>query len=547
MPEARIASVHDLADGEMMTATVGDTEVLVSRVDGRFYACGARCTHYGAPLANGALHGRFVVCPWHQAEFDVTTGALATPPALDGLSRYHARVEGDAVFVRVPEGAETTPEGATYRESEGETPAFVCQACEERTPTFAIVGGGAAGQAAAEALRQAGFGGRLVLVTKEDAAPYDRTMLSKGYLSGDAGSDALPLRDDAFFDAYEIEVLRGRTVTRLDASEKTIYFEGAEPLRYDKALVATGGTPRTLGVPGADADGVFTLRTAADADRIAERAEGAERAVVIGSGFIGMEAAASLTKRGLAVTVVSTSQVPFENVLGEEVGGLFQQIHEENGVTFCLGSGVEAIEQTDAGFAVRTEDGQTAEGDLVVVGIGVVPATDFLEGVTLGDDGGVIADAHLAAGSDLWVAGDIAQFPNPQTGERVRIEHWQLAQQHGRIAARNMAGQAVRYESIPFFWSGQFGTNVRYLGHAEGWDAVHIDGDLGEKRFIAYYLKDSQVLAAAGVGRDREMTALRGLILAGETPTADEVREGVDLLARLEHQNAAYDLETVDA
>jgi NADPH-dependent 2,4-dienoyl-CoA reductase/sulfur reductase-like enzyme/nitrite reductase/ring-hydroxylating ferredoxin subunit len=534
MPEARVASIHDLADGEMKTVTVSDTEVLLSRIDGAFHACGAHCTHYGAPLADGALHGCMVTCPWHHAQFDVTDGSLLDAPALDGLARYRVRIDGEHVFVHVPDDAEETPEGAAYRESGGEVPAMADRDFDEHPRTFVIVGGGAAGEMAAETLREAGFEGRVVMITKEDVAPYDRTMLSKGYLGGGAGDDALPLRDDAFYERHGVEVRRGLTVTKLDAEAKTIHFADAEPLKYDRVLVATGGTPRTLDVPGADLDGVHVLRQWHDAERIAAQADGAERAVVVGSSFIGMEAAASLTGRGLDVTVISLDETPFEAVLGAEVGGVFQRVHEENGVTFHLGSGVERIEKKNGHLAVTTDGGATAEGDFVLVGIGVTPVTDFLSGVTKHDrDGGVIVDGHLAAGGDVFAAGDIAHFPEPRSGERVRIEHWRLAQQHGRVAARNMAGLDEPYRGVPFFWSGQFGVSIRYLGHAESWDEVYIDGSLDDRQFVAYYLKDGDVRAAAGIGRDREMAALHALMLAGQTPSAEEVKGDLDLLARL--------------
>ena len=534
MPTARVASVHDLAEGEMKTVTVGETDVLLSRVEGAFHACSAHCTHYGAPLADGTLHGCVVTCPWHHAQFDVTTGGLEGPPALDALNRYEAFTEGDDVFVRIPDDAKETPEDASARESGGHPPDMSDPALEEDPRTFAIVGGGAAGEAAGEALREFGFRGRIVLVTQEDARPYDRTKLSKAFLSGDADEEALPLRDEDFYERHGIEVLRGATVTRLDAEAKTIEFEVAEPLKYDRALIATGGTPRTLDVPGADRDGVYLLRSRADAERLVQEIDAVESAVIIGSSFIGMEAAASLTKRGLEVTVVSQDEAPFERTLGAEVGAFFQRVHEEKGVTFHLGVGVESIGDEDGELRVLLDNGENVTGNLVLVGVGVTPATGFLDGVTTHDkDGGVIVDSHLAAGNDLWAAGDIAHFPDARTGERVRIEHWRLAQQHGRTAAQNMAGGATSYQGVPFFWSGQFGVSLRYVGHAEDWDEVVIDGDLDAKKFIAYYVQGDAVLAAGGVGRDKEMTALHALMLAGDAPTADEVRGGVDLLARL--------------
>lgn len=534
MPEARVASTHDLADGEMKTVTVGDTEVLLSRVEGAFHACGAHCTHYGAPLADGALLGRMVTCPWHHAQFDVTDGSLCDAPALDALARYEARVEGDDVFVRVPDDAAETPEGATYRESGGAPPPMADRKSDPRT--FVVLGGGAAGEVAVETLRRAGFGGRIVMVTKEAVTPYDRTQLSKGYLSGEAGDDALPLRDEDFYERHGIDVLRGATVTRLDAAAKEIHFADAEPetLAYDRVLLATGAAPRTLDVPGARLDGVHTLRQWQDAERIADHADGAGRVIIVGSSFIGMEAAAHLTARGLDVSVISTADVPFESVLGAEVGRMIQRVHEAHGVAFHLGRGVRRIEKTEDGLAATMTNGKKVEGDFVLVGIGVTPVTGYLEGIATDDeDGGITVDATLVAGNDVFAAGDIAHFPDSRTGERVRIEHWRLAQQHGRIAARNMVGEAVPYRGVPFFWSRQFDLNLRYLGHAKRWDEVAIDGDLDDQAFIAYYLGEGRVLAAAGVGRDREMAALHALMLADRTPSGEEVKGGIDLLARL--------------
>ena len=532
MPAHRVAAVHDLADGEMKQVTVGDTDVLLSRIDGTYYACGAHCTHYGAPLADGVLHDGCVVCPWHHARFDVRTGALADPPALDSLPHYVVRVEGDGVFVDVPDEAEGTPEGAAYRESGGTPPASAPEGSDDRT--FAIVGAGAAGEVAAETLRAAGFRGRIVLITQEADRPYDRTALSKGYMGGAAGDEALPLRDAGFFRRLGIEVLTGRRVTTLDAAAREIRFDDGDPLRYDQALVATGAAPRRLDVPGSDLDGVFTLRSHADAQRIVQAAKAGQRAVVVGSSFIGMEAAAHLTQRGLDVTVVSKERVPFEAVLGEEVGRVHQRTHEAEGVSFFLDAEIERIERGEGGLRVRMQGGEVAEGDLVLVGIGVTPATDFLEGVERHEkDGGVLVDAHLRAADGLYAAGDIAHFPSPQTGERIRVEHWRLAQQHGRVAAFAMAGRDVVYDGVPFFWSGQFDVRPRYLGHAEAWDEVVIDGSLDEHSFLAYYVQGDRVLAVCGVGRDRAVAALHALMLAGKTPSAAAVRGGFDPLKAL--------------
>ena len=537
MPDfVRVAAVHDLADGEMRQVEAGGTDVLLARVDGRFHACTAFCTHYGAPLATGVLSGTTVVCPWHHAAFDVATGDLCEPPALDALRTFEVKVEGDSVLVRVPDDADAHGKGVPYRESDGREPAMPASGSDERL--FLVLGAGAAAQAAAEELRARGYRGRLALVTRETRAPYDRTRLSKGYLGGDAGDSALPLRDAAFYERHAVEVWTDRTVTALDPDARTVSFEEGDPVTYDACLVATGGVPRRLPVDGADLDGVHLLRSWRDAREVVERAEGAERAVVIGASFIGMECAAQLNGRGLSVTVVGKEDVPFEAAMGAEVGGVFRAAAEEKGVAFRLGAEVERIEQTDAGLRVVV-DSEGLDADLVVVGIGVEPATEFVPDALRRDDGGLEVDPHLRLAPALFAAGDVAAFPEPRLDRVVRIEHWRLAQQHGRTAARNMLAEGdptVRpapFTGVPFFWTGQFGLSLRYVGHAEEWDEVVVDGSLDGRQFLAAYVEGGRVRAVAAVGRDRDAAAFHLLLTQGRAPSPDEVRAGLDLQARL--------------
>ncbi|MEL6770231.1 MAG: FAD-dependent oxidoreductase [Bacteroidota bacterium] len=525
MPLVRVAAAADLAEGEMQEIEVEGTKLLLSNVGGQFYATSAFCTHYGAPLATGVLAGPKVICPWHHAVFDVTDGALAEPPALDALTRFTTTVEGGEVFVDLPEDGV----GDGIAPHQGCVPAMVDRDFDADPRTFVIVGGGAAGQAAAETLRQVGFQGRVVLVTDADERPIDRTKLSKGYLSG-ASNDSLPLRAPDFFDRHGIELRTGHRVAQLDAEAKTIHFAGSgdgaapEPLKYDAALLATGGMPRRLGIPGADLDGVFLLRSTEDATQIVEAAEAGQSAIVVGTGFIGMEAAAALIGQGLSVTVVGIEAVPFERILGPEVGRVFQDLHEENGVAFRMEASADAISKTNVGLRLTLGDGSTLDADFIVMGVGVTPATDFVDGLPMDHRGALVADANLRIGPDLYAAGDIASYPEARLGERVRIEHWRLAQQHGRIAARNMAGQAIPFEAVPYFWSGQLGINLRYLGHAKSWDEVIIDGSLDDRQFVAYYAKDGRVLAAAGVKRDKDIASLHAHWMTGGTTRADEVR-----------------------
>ena len=534
MPDfAFAASLADLPDGSMRQVDVGGTAVLLSRVDGEVYATTAFCTHYGAPLAGGVLRGSTVVCPWHHAAFDVCSGALCEPPALDALRTFPVELRGDEVWVAAPADADAHGKGVAYRESDGTTPDMADAAADDRLAL--ILGAGAAGQAAAEALREDGFAGRIALVTPEARAPYDRTKLSKAYLAGDAPGEALPLRDRTFFERHGIELWTGREVVALDAEARTAKLSDGESVRYDACLVATGGTPRRLPVGGADLDGVHVLRSWEDAQAVVAEAEGAARAVVVGGSFIGMETASSLTGRGVEVTVVDRAEVPLAAALGDALGRMLQDAAEAKGVRFALGAELDRIERDGDGLAVHLAGGEPLRADLVVLGVGVTPATGFLDGAPFRrDDGGLDADAALQLAPALFAAGDVAAYPEARLGERVRIEHWRLAQQHGRHAARNLfADEPAPFTGVPFFWTGQFGVNVRYVGHAEGWDEVVVDGSLADRDAAVYYLAGGRAVAGAFVGRDPAAASFELLLAERGLPTADAVREGFDPAAAL--------------
>ncbi|MDX1546163.1 MAG: FAD-dependent oxidoreductase [Rhodothermales bacterium] len=522
MPEASVAHRDDLEDGQMKQVDVEGTAVLLVRLDGQYHALGAHCTHYGAPLADGVLSGDRVVCPWHHACFNVRTGDLLEPPAFDALPRFDVRVEGDRVVVSVPEDAPDRRVASMARREEG----------DDRT--LVVLGGGAAGLFAAEAAREAGYTGRLVMITREPYTPYDRPNCSKDYLQGEAPEEWMVLRDDAFYAERDIEVLTERTVAEVDVPGKVISFDDGDTLRYDTLILCTGGTPRRLDVPGAGLDGVHTLRSFDDSKTLLEKGKEAQRVVVVGSGFIGMEAAFSLRKLDCEVTVVAPGEVPFAGPFGERVGRMVQSIHEENGVRFRLGRKVRRIEGDGRVERVTLDDGTTLDADLVVAGVGVRPATDVLRGIRLGEDGSLDVDAYLRAADGLYAAGDVARFPDWRTGDAVRIEHWRLAGQHGRLAGLNAAGRPTAFRSVPFFWTAHFGTNLRYVGHAGDYDEVLFDGDPDDRDFIAYYVRGGAVRAALGVGRDQQMAALEELMRREELPSLESLRAGsVDLVAQL--------------
>lgn len=511
-----------LQEGQMQAVEVGQTQVLLVRVEGELRAFQAHCPHHGAPLAEGVLSGTRLVCPWHHACFDLREGTLLEPPALDSLTRYRVRLEGETAWIDpAPQEppSPAPPAGSDPR-------------------TLVIVGGGAAGQAAAEELRRQGFAGRVVLVSVEAELPYDRPHLSKEFLAEGIEAEAQPhshggsepahshqeeppaeggghphphghgslaLREEGFYLSLGLELKLGQPVTRLDAQTRQIELGSSEVLFYDAALLATGGVARRLEVPGADLVGVYTLRSLDDARRLVAGAGQAKQVVIIGAGFIGMEAAASLRAGGLEVTVVAPDPVPLKKVLGERVGRALQGLHENHGVRFRLGVKVTGLEGAGRVKAVGLEGGERLPADLVLVGIGIRPATGFVQNLALAPDGSLPVEASLRAAEGLWAAGDIARFPGPQSGEAIRVEHWRVAQQQGRLAARAMLGQAVRYQGVPFFWTEHFGLTLNYVGHAERWEQELFWGDPQGLDFVAFYAQAGRVLAVAGINRDRDL------------------------------------------
>jgi apoptosis-inducing factor 3 len=504
-----------LKDGEMTRLELEGNPVVIAHVGGRYYAFGGNCTHYGAPLNEGVLKGHTLMCPWHHACFDIVSGVRLEPPALNDLPRYTVEIEGDNILVTLPHENDQEPQGKI-------------DGSDDRV--FVIVGGGAAGNSAAEELRRVGFKGRVIIVSDVPEVPVDRPNLSKDYLDGHAQPEWIPLRDENWYAARDIELRLNTRVQSIDLQAKTVMVDVGEPLHYDKLLLATGGKPRQLtNLPGTDLKGVYTLRTLDDSTRIIEAAEQGKRAVIIGASFIGMEVASSLGGgRGVSVTVVEMSPVPFARVFGEDIGRMFQQLHEEKGVQFRLGAKINRL-LGENGYVTGVElgDGEVLPADFVVVGVGVSPATDFLNGSGLQleeKDRSVRVNASLRTSEhDIYAAGDIARWEDG-TAAGTRIEHWRVAQQHGIIAARNMLGGAEDANNhVPFFWTTQWGTTLNYVGHANQWDEIIYRGSPQDRNFIAFYVVEGQMKAAASVGfdHDAEMDAIE-FILRDQMPLSTE-------------------------
>ena len=511
--QVAVGNLSELHNGDMKQVSVEGAEILLARVNDRCFAVGAHCPHYGAPLVEGTLSGDRLVCPWHHACFNVENGDCEEPPAFDALPSFPVSINNGEIVLHLPaEVPDRRVPEMTKRNSQDKR-------------VFVVLGAGAAGFAAAQTLREDGFGGRLVMITGEDRLPYDRPNLSKDYLQGHAEPAWMPLRSKEFFKDHDITTMLGRTVSALSVPDKVISFVDGETFNYDSIVIATGCVPRrlpslTTREPQSD---VFVLRSFSDSDAIAAAAADGKKVVLIGASFIGMEAACSLKIRGCDVTVVAPDAVPFEKTLGPEIGRLFQRIHERNGVRFQLGKQVSTLDGDESVKAVVLDTGERLEADLVVVGIGVSPATGFIEGIQLHDDGGVITDRNLMIAKDTYAAGDIVHFPAGDTGELIRIEHWRIAMQQGRTAAHNMAGKPSPFEGVPFFWTTQFGSTLNYVGHTKGWDQLIIDGDIGSEDFLAFYVKNARVRAVAGMNRDRDIAVWEELIRLDKVPPLDRV------------------------
>jgi NADPH-dependent 2,4-dienoyl-CoA reductase/sulfur reductase-like enzyme/nitrite reductase/ring-hydroxylating ferredoxin subunit len=464
---------------------VGEDAVLLSRFDGELYAVSGTCTHYGGHLADGVTRGASVRCPLHHACFDLKTGRALRAPALDPLDCWQVDVDSERAYV-------------SYRlqhqpGSDGEIQTDVRR--------IVILGGGAAGLACANELRRLGFSGDITMLSADSDPPCDRPNLSKDYLAGTAQEEWLPLRTDGWYSDNRIDLRLSTEVTRIDPAGGAVHCASGASVPYDRLLIATGSEPNRLQAPGFDSDKVSTLRTIGDARAIAEQAGPGKRAVIIGASFIAMEAAAALRKRGCEVDIVSVEHVPFDRVFGFAMGERIKQIHEANGVRFHLGCVASGFD----GHSVAIANGEHVEADFVVVGIGVQPRVGIARSAGAEVDNGVIVDSFLETTvSGIYAAGDIAAYPDPISGERIRIEHWVVAERQGEVAAANMLGGRKRFDSAPFFWSEQFGTSIRYVGHAPRWDQVIVDGDIESDSFTIRYFADGVHCASASVGRDRD-------------------------------------------
>ncbi|UBM27599.1 FAD-dependent oxidoreductase [Pseudomonas sp. p1(2021b)] len=488
MTQHRVARLDQLDEHKPLRAQAGNEEIILIRQGDQVHAYQGNCPHAGAPLEEGAVCGGLLVCPWHKAAFAVDEGAVCEPPALSDLRRYPVQVKDGELWV----DDQAVPESDPPRHSDARC--------------FVVIGAGAAGSAAVATLLGHGFGGRLVWVDQERQPSYDRTALNKFVIAGQMPPDEVPaLLDPADLRRGHLDRVQGK-VRILDVAKRQVVLSDGKRLDYDAALLATGGKPRRLDIPGAQLPGICLLRSREDAAHLLDAAEPGQPVVIVGDGFIGLEAASALRKYGLQVHVVTRHDIPLAKQLGERIGRTLRELHQRKGVLFHGPTEVLRFEGADRVQAVVLSNGERLETSLVLLGVGVKPATAFVHGLVLADDQSLSVNAEMQAAEGLWAAGDIATFP--LTGRPARIEHWRLAQQHGVIAAANMLGEQRRYDDVPFFWTYQHGRTLEVLGHGRHWNRIEYVGEPEQGNFIALQCVDDQVEAVIAKGYSRAMAAL---------------------------------------
>lgn len=516
-------SKADIKDGGMKSFKQDDDSIILITRDGDdFSAFDGKCTHAGADLGEGLRCGNRVICPWHHGTFDSTDGSLIEPVAMKGLTRYSITEEGDNLVVDTSTDMNKKVENDQLTE----------------THTI-IVGGGGAGFMTANQLRHTGYGGKITLISADNKAPYNRPLLSKAFLAGQMDEGKLILGGSNWAERNNIELRLNERVSEVLPNENAIIIKNNngdnEKQVADFLVVATGAEPKIPPFKGAELNGVYTLRSMSDA-KLIKAATHDQRVVIVGTGFIGMEAAAALSQAGdsASITLVGRSARVMSNIVSETVSNALIKLHKEKGINFAFGAGVDEINGEGGKVnGITLSDGSKLAADVVILGTGVAPRTELLDALNAPD--GVQVDEHLQLRDGVYALGDIAKATN-QMG-RMRIEHWRVALQHGMVTAAAILGEDdvnSLEERIPFFWTAQYGKSLRYSGHAATPNNNILFGSPDTLDYIEYYFDDegenTRASAASSLGRDKELIAFSELLRRGHAPTRAQINAGFDLI-----------------
>lgn len=516
----------DIPNGGMKSYKQDDDSIiLITHNEDEFSAFDGKCPHAGADLGDGLRCGNRVVCQWHHGTFDSRDGTLLEPVAMDGLTQYKLTEDGDNLTV------DTSAKINKQVES------------DKLTDTHTIiVGGGGAGFMTADQLRKTGYGGKITLISADDTAPYNRPLLSKAFLAGQMEEDKLLLGGTDWASNNNIELRLNQVVSEVLPNECTIVMKDSDGKSArqtaDFLVVATGAEPKKPSFAGVDLKGVYTLRSMDDAKTI-KAASDNKHVVIVGTGFIGMEAASALIQAGdvASVTIVGRSRRVMSNIVSESVSNALINLHEDKGVNFAFGASVEAINGDNGSVSgVTLSNGSTLTADVVILGTGVAPRTELFDAVN--DPEGIQVNDHLQLRDGVYALGDIAKAPT-QIG-RMRIEHWRVALQHGLVtAAAILNDEAVDSleERTPFFWTAQYGKSLRYSGHAATPDNGILFGTPNDLDYIEYYFddegEDTRASAASSLGRDQELIAFSELLRRGHAPTRAQINAGFNIIEQV--------------
>ncbi|CAG08839.1 unnamed protein product, partial [Tetraodon nigroviridis] len=508
----------------MMEVEVGHHSVLLTHCEGKFSAIGNQCTHYGAPLSKGAITGHTVRCPWHGACFNVHTGDLEEYPGIDSLPCH--KVHGDRVWLFCTFAAFSTGMFSSFRRSGSTTAKCMFQGhLRVLTSSRCCVNAGAASLICAEVLRQENFPGRIIMATRDELLPYDKTRLSKVM---NVESESILLRRREFFLQYDIEVWLRKEALSVNTDEKTVTFDDGSVQSYDQLLIATGSRAKSLNVPGMNLENVKMLETPEDARQIHDACMGS-RVVLVGTSFVGMEIASYLIDKASSIAVIGSSEMPYQNTLGPEIGRVTMKMLAEKNVEFHMNdSVVEVRGQEGKVKEVVLKSARVLLADVFIVGIGVKPNSEFLRGsgIQLDSRNFVMVDKYMRTNMPgVFCGGDVATFPLTMAKNRpVHIGHWQMAQAHGRIAALNMLEKPTELSSVPFYWTVLLGKTIRYAGYGEGYTEIVVKGRLEDKKFLVLYIKDDAVVAAGSLNYDPAVSAVAQRLMAGKVITKEEAQ-----------------------